>query len=48
MNRGTFLYGAWSLGIVGLFLASAFYGYSPFADGGRSAIRSGVYGPTHK
>lgn len=48
MTRGGFLYGLWSLGVIGLFLVTSFYGYSPFADGGRSAIRSGIYGPTHK
>lgn len=48
MTRGSFFYGAWSLGIVSLFLGASVYGYSPFADGGRSAVRSGLYGPTHK
>lgn len=48
MNRGTFLYGLWSLTIGGVFLAATVNGYSPFADGGRSPLRTGVYGPTHK
>jgi len=48
MSRGAFLYGLWCLAIVGLFLGASVYGYSPFANGGRSAIRSGVYGPSHK
>jgi len=49
MGRGAFLYGLWSLGVVGLFLGSTFYAYSPFADGGRAAPRAGgFYGPTHK
>jgi len=47
VSRGTFLYGFWCLGIIGLFLAAASQGYSPFADGGRvAAVRA--YGPTHK
>lgn len=48
MDRGTFLFGLWCLGISGLFLAGTVYAYSPFADGGRTAPRAGVYGPTHK
>ena len=48
MDRGTFLYGLWSLAIAGLFLGSTIYAYSPFADGGRVSPRAGMYGPTHK
>lgn len=50
MSRGSFLYGLWSLGIIGSFMMASSYGYSPFADGGRSAVRAGgIYtGPTHK
>ncbi|WP_380875245.1 hypothetical protein ACFB49_03890 [Sphingomonas sp. DBB INV C78] len=48
MGWRTFLYGLWCLGIVGAYLAAAVVGYSPFADGGRSAVRSAMYGPTHK
>ena len=48
MNRNDLLSGAWSLGIVGLFLAASFYGYSPFADGRRVPGVVGVYGPSHK
>jgi hypothetical protein len=48
MDRRAFFYSFWSLGILGLFLGSTVYGYSPFADGGRAAHGSGFYGPTHK
>jgi len=48
MSRGSFLYGVWSLAIVGVFLAASIFGYSPFADGGRSPVVAGVYGPSHK
>jgi hypothetical protein len=48
MDRGSFLFGLWSLLIVGGFLGASAYGYSPFADGGRVAPRAGYYGPTHK
>ena len=48
MDRGTFLYGLWSMAIVGLFLGSTIYAYSPFADGGRVRPGAGIYGPTHK
>ena len=48
MDRGSFFFGLWSLAVVGLFLGSTFYGYSPFADGGRASPRAGFYGPTHK
>ena len=47
MDRGSFFYGLWSLMVVGAFLGSSFYAYSPFADGGRVSAR-GMYGPTHK
>jgi hypothetical protein len=49
MTRSIFLYGLWCCGVVLLFLTSAFWGYSPFADGGR-ATRAGFYagGPNHK
>lgn len=48
MSSGAFFSGAWSLAVVGLFLLASIYGYSPFADGGRSAAVAGVYGPSHK
>lgn len=48
MGWRLFLYGAWCLGIVGSFLTASVVGYSPFADGGRSALRTAAYGPTHK
>ena len=48
MGRGSFVFALWCLGITGLFLGGTFYAWSPFADGGRSAPRAGVYGPTHK
>lgn len=47
MSNSRFLYALWCLMVIGLFLAASSQGYSPFADGGRSAaVRS--YGPTHK
>lgn len=48
MSRGLFLYALWCLAIVGLFVTATLFAYSPFADGGRAAPRTGVYGPTHK
>ena len=48
MERSTFYYALWSLLIAGLFTGATFYGYSPFADGGRTAPGAGLYGPTHK
>jgi hypothetical protein len=48
MSTRAFLYALWCLGIAGLFLASGYFAWSPFADGGRAAPRAGVYGPTHK
>lgn len=48
MDNRTFLYGLWTILIVGMFAGATFYGYSPFADGGRTTARAGVYGPTHK
>ncbi|EQB29683.1 hypothetical protein [Sphingobium ummariense] len=48
MSRGTFLYALWCLGVLGLYLAAASQGYSPFADGGRTAGAARAYGPTHK
>ncbi|UYY77859.1 hypothetical protein [Sphingomonas sp. R1] len=59
MDRRSFLYALWSIGILGLFLAATSYGWSPFAEGGRTdsaAYSSGghggdhavFYGPHHK
>jgi hypothetical protein len=48
MDRRAFLYCAWSLAIVGLFLGSTYYSFSPFADGGRGPAGFGFYGPSHK
>lgn len=48
MSGRTFLYGLWCLAVAGLFVASGFYAWSPFADGGRAPRGSGYYGPTHK
>ena len=47
MERGTLLIGLWALFVLGTFTGATYYGYSPFADGGRGTF-SGVYGPTHK
>lgn len=48
MKISTFLYAFWCLGVIGLYLIAAGQGYSPFADGGRTAAIHGAYGPTHK
>jgi len=48
MTRGLFFYALWCLMVAGLFLGSAIYAYSPFADGGRVPRGAGIYGPTHK
>jgi hypothetical protein len=48
MDMRAFLYGLWSLAVIGLFLGATAYAYSPFADGGRVAARAGGFGPTHK
>lgn len=48
MNARLFIYGIWCLLISGGYLAASFVGYSPFADGGRAPVRSGIYGPNHK
>jgi hypothetical protein len=48
MDTRNLFYSVWSGGIGALFLAATVFGYSPFADGGRSAARAGIYGPTHK
>lgn len=48
MSRSSFLYALWCLGVLGLYLAAASQGYSPLADGGRTASGYRAYGPTHK
>ncbi|MFC3441172.1 hypothetical protein ACFOKF_08170 [Sphingobium rhizovicinum] len=48
MSRSSFLYALWCLGVLALYLAAAAQGYSPFADGGRTAGAYRAYGPTHK
>jgi hypothetical protein len=52
MRAGSFLYAIWCLCVLGLFLAAASQGYSPFADGGRGATVGGFIrgsgGPNHK
>jgi hypothetical protein len=48
MERGTILIGLWALVVLGTFTGATYYGYSPFADGGRGTFGGGVYGPTHK
>ena len=48
MSTRTFLYGLWCLGVAALFVASTFYAWSPFAEGGRARPHGGFYGPTHK
>ncbi|MHA6717815.1 hypothetical protein ACX40Y_00030 [Sphingomonas sp. RS6] len=60
MDRRSFLYALWSMGVLGLFLAAAVYGWSPLAEGGRSKDERAYsssghggghavfYGPHHK
>jgi hypothetical protein len=50
LSRGGFLFGLWCLLVTGGFLASIFYAWSPFADGGRTGPRGAVFvgGPRHK
>ena len=48
MERSTLFYGLWSLLVAGTFASATYYGYSPFADGGRGVPGAGSYGPTHK
>lgn len=48
MERSTILFSLWTLVVIGGFTGATYYGYSPFADGGRGTFRGGVYGPTHK
>lgn len=52
MNGRVFLYGLWCLGVVGLFMTSSMFAWSPFAEGGKArpigGIGGGYYGPTHK
>lgn len=48
MSTKLFIYALWCLGVTGGFMVSGIYSYSPFADGGRSTVRGGIYGPTHK
>ncbi|WP_196221840.1 hypothetical protein [Sphingobium sp. CAP-1] len=48
MSGSRFLYALWCLGVIALYLAAASQGYSPFADGGRTAGAARAYGPTHK
>ncbi len=48
MDAKTFLFGLWTLAVIGGFLGATAFAYSPLADGGRVTPRPGVYGPTHK
>jgi cbb3-type cytochrome oxidase subunit 3 len=48
MARIPFGYALWCLAVLGLFVGSIFYAYSPFADGGRAPAGARIYGPTHK
>ncbi len=48
MSRGSFLYGLWCLGVLALYVAAASQGYSPFADGARTAAYIRAAGPNHK
>ena len=48
MSGRRFFFSLWCLTVLGLFAVSGYFGWSPFADGGRAARGSGIYGPTHK
>ncbi|MBX9797283.1 hypothetical protein [Sphingomonas sp.] len=51
MSGRTFFYTAWCMGVVLLFMATGYYSWSPFADGGRTRSGMGgvfVGGPRHK
>lgn len=48
MQRSTLIMVLWALVVTGMFTGAAYYGYSPFADGGRATAGAGIYGPTHK
>ncbi|MBX9813713.1 MAG: hypothetical protein K2X76_03340 [Sphingomonas sp.] len=55
MNNRVFLFALYCMGVVGLFMATGYYGWSPFAEGGRARGGSGggggfifVGGPRHK
>lgn len=58
MNRGAFFFGMWCLLVAGGFAFASLSGYSPFADGQRTAsaargpggvfIGPGARGPRHK
>ena len=48
MERSILYYAFWSLLVAGTFTSATYYGYSPFADGGRGVPGAGGYGPTHK
>ena len=48
MSRSSFLYALWCMAVLGLYLFAASRGYSPFADGGRTAGAYRAYGPHHK
>ena len=53
MNSRLFLFALYCMGVVALFLLSGYYGWSPFAEGGRARGGGGggfvyVGGPHHK
>ena len=50
MSKSGLLYALFCLAVVALYFFAARAGYSPFADGGRSAFfyTRGGYGPQHK
>jgi hypothetical protein len=43
-----FVYLLWCAAVIGLYLTSGVFAYSPFADAGRAGAARGYYGPTHK
>lgn len=51
MSKSGLFYALFCLAVVALYFVTARAGWSPFADGGRSAFfytRGGYYGPQHK
>jgi hypothetical protein len=48
MSGRFFFYALWCLAVLGLFVMSGLFAWSPFADGGRAPRGAGIYGPTHK
>lgn len=48
MSSRSFFYALWCTAVVGLFLLTAMFAWSPFAEGGGVRPHTAFYGPTHK